>query len=442
MILVGNGTLIALDAAGTFIPDGAVVCEGDVVLEVGSTSALRSKYPGAQFVDARGGLIMPGMTNVHTHCYSTFARGMALKDASPKNFTQILERLWWRLDQALDLEGVYYSALIHFIDCIKNGTTSVMDHHASPNAITGSLRTIRRAAEEVGVRNNLCYEVSDRDGLAKAEEGIAENESYVRECLASLNPMGTATFGLHASFTVGNETLKKSAQVSHNLGVGVHLHVAEDLADVVHCVDNYGMSVVERLQSYALLGPQTMAAHCVHISAEERQLLATTGTNAAHNPESNMGNAVGALPLDAMLAAGVLVGMGTDAYTADMFEGIKVANLLHKFHRRDPGAAWGEVPQLAFTNNQKIMSRYFARPVGSLTPGAFADIITIDYAPPTPLHAGNFYGHLLFGVSGGLVSTTIVGGKIRMHQRVLTGLDEKAIAAEARRLAAALWNRF
>ena len=442
MLIVGNGTLIALDDANTFLPDGALYIVGDTIAAVGSTSDLRRKYPSAEFIDARGGLIMPGMLNAHTHTYSTFARGMSLKDAPPTNFTEILSRLWWRLDQALDLDGVYYSAVIHFLDCIKNGTTTVLDHHASPNAISGSLGAIARAAQVVGVRSNLCYEVTDRDGPERAAAGIAENESYILHCQRQADPMATGTFGLHASFTVGDDTLRKSADVAARLGVGVHLHVAEDLADVTHCRVNYQKNVVTRLHSYGLLGPRTMAAHCVHIDSAEMDFLAVTGTNVAHNPESNMGNAVGCAPLKEMLAAKVRVGMGTDAYTADMFEGIKVANLLHKFNRRDPSAAWGEVPTLIFHNNRQIMTNYFAKPLGELSSGAFADVIIIDYNPPTPLTASNFYGHLLFGVSGGLVDTTIVAGKVRMRGRQLQVVDEKSLAAEARRFAAMLWEKF
>ncbi|MBS3873607.1 MAG: putative aminohydrolase SsnA [Firmicutes bacterium] len=442
MLLVGNGILIALDDANTFLPDGALYIVGDTIMAVGSTSDLRRQYPLAEFIDAEGGLIMPGMQNVHTHTYSTFARGMSLKDAPPTNFTEILSRLWWRLDQALDLDGVYYSAVIHFLDCIKNGTTTVLDHHASPNAISGSLRAIARAAADVGVRSNLCYEVTDRDGIERAAAGLAENESYIVHCQTQADPMSTATFGLHASFTVGDDTLRQAADMSARLGVGVHLHVAEDMADVTHCLSHHQKNVVERLHSFDLLGSQTMAAHCVHIVDAEMELLAATGTNVAHNPESNMGNAVGCAPVREMLAAQVRVGMGTDAYTADMFEGVKVANLLHKFNRRDPSAAWGEVPQLIFKNNRQITANYFAKQLGELAPGAFADVIIIDYAPPTPLTASNFYGHLLFGVSGGLVNTTIVGGKVRMRDRQLQGVDEKALAGEARRFAALLWDKF
>jgi putative selenium metabolism protein SsnA len=442
MLLVGNGTLITLGPDNQLITDGAVYMADDVIMEVGDTQTLRKKYSEAQFVDARGGLIMPGMTNVHTHCYSTFARGMALKDAPPANFTEILSRLWWRLDQALSLEDVYYSALIHYLECIKNGTTTVLDHHASPNAITGSLRTIARAAQELGVRSCLCYEVSDRDGQKKAEEGIAENGDYIRCLKERPEPMLQATFGIHASFTVSDDTLKKCADQAAELGVGVHLHVAEDLADVEHSLAHHQKRVVERLKDFGLLGKKTMAAHCVHVNSYELSLLAETGTNVAHNPESNMGNAVGCAPLKEMLGRGVLVGMGTDGYTADMFEGIKVANLLHKFNRRDPSAAWEEVPQLIFSSNPKILSRYFKRPLGILAPGAYADVITVSYNPPTPITAGNFYGHLLFGVAGPMVNTTIVGGKIRMLDRQLVGVDEKELAREARRLAASLWQKF
>jgi cytosine/adenosine deaminase-related metal-dependent hydrolase len=208
MLLVGNGLLITLDEKEGVRREGAVAIEGNLIKEVGDTNALKEKYPQASFLDARGKVIMPGLINTHTHLYSTFARGIALKDPPPKNFLQILERLWWRLDKALTLEDVYYSALISLVDCVKNGTTTIMDHHASPFAVRGSLRAIARAAREVGVRSCLCYEVSDRDGEEIAGEGIEENAGFIEESRQAKDDLLAASFGLHASFTLSDRTLK------------------------------------------------------------------------------------------------------------------------------------------------------------------------------------------------------------------------------------------
>ncbi|MBZ4687717.1 MAG: hypothetical protein PWQ96_1242 [Clostridia bacterium] len=441
MLLVANGTVITLGKSCKVIENGAVAVEGDIIKEVGKTAELRQKYSDAEYIDAEGRLIMPGMINTHMHFYSTFARGLALPEP-PANFVEILEKLWWKLDKKLTLEDVYYSALIPLIDCIKNGTTTVFDHHASFGAITGSLDEINKACTEAGLRTCLCYEVSDREGKEKALESIEENRRFIKKCQENDDPMTKATFGLHASLTLSPETLAKCAEVASELGIGVHIHTAEGIRDVEDSLDKYGMRVVERLRKYELLGPRTIAAHCVHVNDDEIRILAETDTNVVHNPESNMGNAVGCAPVIKMLKNGVRVGMGTDGFTSDMFEGIKVANVLHKHDQGDPSASWAEVPRMIFENNSAIVKNFYDKPLGVLEPGAYADIITIDYNPATPLTADSFYPHLLFGVSGAMVNTTIVAGKVLMQDRKLKGIDEKEVAAKARELAAKLWERF
>ncbi|OEH84269.1 chlorohydrolase [Desulfuribacillus stibiiarsenatis] len=441
MIIVGNGTVITLDDQQRVIENGAVLIEKDRILDVGKTEDLMQRFSDVTFIDAKHGLIMPGMTNIHTHFYSAFARGMAVPGEPAQNFPQILERLWWKLDKALNLEAVYYSALVSMIENIKNGTTTIIDHHASPFAVTESLLHIAKAAEFTGIRTSLCYEVSDRDGEKVTKQGIEENKRFIEYTQKADNPLLKGTFGIHASFTVSDQTLEHCATVCKDLNSGIHIHVAEDRFDVEETERQFGISVVERLEKFRLLGPKTIAAHCVHITEQEIDILVRTQTAVAHNPESNMGNAVGCAPIKKFLEAGMRVGMGTDGYTSDMFEGIKVGNLLHKHENKDPQAAWVEIPQMIFTNNREILTNHFGQPLGVLKPGAYADVITIDYHPTTPIHKDNYYGHLLFGVSGGMVNTTIIGGKIRMCDRQLVEIDEKEITRMARQLAKTLWSQ-
>lgn len=245
---------------------------------------------------------------------------------------------------------------------------------------------------------------------------------------------------MHASFTVSDTTLAACADVCHELSTGIHVHVAEDIFDVQETQRLYNSGIVERFHKHGLLGKKSLFAHGVHLQDDELELLGTTQTALAHNPESNMANAVGAASLERLLDAGVLVGMGTDGYTADMFEGIKVANLLQKHQARDPRVGWSEVPQLIFKNNRKILANYFDKPLGVLSRGAYADIITIDYKPHTPLNKDNFYGHLLFGVSGGMVANTIIGGKVSMRNREIVQLDAEMIIAKTKKIAQELWK--
>jgi putative selenium metabolism protein SsnA len=439
MILVGNGRLVARDTVNSVIEDGCVAFQDNLIMEIGSTTALKSRYPRSRFIDAGKKLIMPGLINTHMHFYSTFARGMASKTPPPSDFLEILERLWWRLDKTLTLEDVYYSAMIPIIECIRTGTTTIFDHHASPGAVHGSLFKIAEAALKAGVRSCLCYEVSDRDGERIADNGIQENMDFINYCSQENNPMLKGMFGLHASLTLSDRTLKKC--VAKNSGAGFHVHVAEGIQDLDDAKKKYGMGVVERLHQEQVLGEKSIAVHCVHISDKEIEILRNTQTNVVHNPESNMGNAVGVSPVLEMFGQGVNIGLGTDGYTGDMFESFKVANCFHKHAHGHPSVAWTEIPQMLFENNRKIAAQYFENPLGILAPGAFADIIVVDYDPPTPLGAENINGHLLFGVSGRSVETTIINGQIVMENRKLLTVDEQAICAKSRELASKVWER-
>lgn len=442
MLLIGNGCLITRDTNNPLIMSGCVAIQANRIVEVGDTEALRSKHPSASFIDAQGGLIMPGLINTHMHCYSSFARGMDLKAQSPHEFNQILERLWWRLDKVLTMEDVYYSAAVAMIDCIKNGTTTIFDHHASPGCIPGSLFRIADAARDLGLRTCLCYEVSDRDGEAVAEQGIEENAAYIRECQQAGDSLRRALFGLHASFTLNDDLLQRSAAMAKELGVGCHIHTAEALSDVTDCQRRYGKRVVERLNDFGVLGPQSIAGHCVHIDEQEMDLLQQQQALVVHNPESNMGNAVGCAPVLAMLQRGVRVGLGTDGYTGDMLESMKVANLLHKHQQQDAAVAWAEPHEMLFGRNAEFASACFDATLGQLVHGALADVIVVDYDPPTPLTAENLNAHILFGCSGRAVRTTVVNGRVLMQDRRLLVADAAEIAAKARVQAEQLWQRF
>jgi putative selenium metabolism protein SsnA len=441
MFLVGNGTVITHDQNNAVIQDGCVAVGDSIITEVGTTAELKIKYKDVPFIDAEKKLIMPGLINTHMHFYSTFARGMSTDSPPPSNFMDILEGLWWRLDKVLTLEDVYYSALVPIIDCIKNGTTTVFDHHASPYAAIGSLFKIAEAVKTAGLRSCLCYEVSERDGDEITNQGIKENADFILHCNAKKDPMLKAMFGLHASVTLSDKALDKCVVENADSGVGFHIHVAEGIEDLRDARAKYGCGVVERLQSRGILGDKTIAAHCIHISEREIDILKETGTNVVHNPESNMGNAVGVSPVLKMFEKGVLPGMGTDGYTSDMFESLKAANCLHKHVSGNPSAAWTEPPAMLFGNNRAIAAKYFERPLGVLEAGAYADLIIADYVPPTRLHSGNVNSHMLFGLTGRAVDTTIVGGQIVMRNRKLAFLDEAVICAKSRELADKVWQR-
>ncbi len=437
MLVVGNGRLISRDETVPYLEDGAVAVDGGLIAAVGPTAALRAAYPAASFLDARRGLIMPGLINAHTHLYSSLARGLSLPGFAPRDFPAILAGLWWRLDRALTGEDIRYSALVGLMDCIKNGVTCVFDHHSSPGAVEESLFVIGEAVREAGVRACLCYEVSDRDGTGPMSLAIRENVDFIRHADRDADGLVRGMFGLHASLTLSDATLDLCAAQAEGRATGYHVHVAEAAADVDASLRLFGRRPVERLAAFGLLGPLSLAAHCVHVDHAEMDVLRANGARVVHNPLSNMNNAVGAAPVPAMLARGLTVGLGTDGYRADMLESARAAQLLQRHALGDP-AAGSEAFSMLLAANPAIAAVNFPHPVGRLVPGAYADLIVCEYDPPTPLT--NADGHLLFGLSGRAVETTVIAGRVVMERRRLV-LDEAAILARARELSARLWQR-
>lgn len=442
MYLVGNGKVITRNEAMPIIENGCVVIDGNKITEVGLTENLRKKYSDARLIDAKGKLIMPGFINTHMHYYSTFARGMANDSPPAMKFSDILKGLWWRLDKVLTLEDVYYSAAVPMIDQVKSGVTTAFDHHASAYAVKGSLFKIAEAAEHIGIRSNLCYETSDRDGEKIADEGIAENVEFIKYCNKKNDDMLKGMFGLHASMTISEKTLEKCLDAIAGLDTGFHVHCAEGIEDLEDSKEKYGKGVIERWYDAGVLSDKTIAVHCIHISEKEMDMLKEKDAIVVHNPESNMGNAVGASPVLEMFEKGILLGLGTDGYTADMTESYKVGNIIHKHVKQDSKVAWVEIPQMLFVNNKKITERFIDGEVGILKEGALADVIIVDYNPPTPINKDNINSHLLFGINGRSVDTTIINGKVIMEGRQLVDIDEERIMARSRELASAVWKRF
>jgi len=440
--LITNATLITWETPNRVIENGAVLIEDGIIREVGASAELAARHPDAERIDAGGQLAMPGGICAHTHFYGAFSRGMAIPGPAPRNFPEILQRLWWPLDKALDQESVRFSALVCLVDAIKHGTTTLIDHHASPNFIAGSLDVIADAVDEAGLRAVLCYEVTDRDGREKAQAGIAENVRFL--WAAADRPLVGATFGLHASLTLSDETLEACAAAAEGLDTGFHIHVAEHEADEEDSLSKYGERIVHRLSRLGILGPKTIVAHAVHVDAAERALLRESGTWVSHQPRSNMNNAVGAAAIDTMLAEGMPLALGNDGFSNNMWAEWKAAYLLHKVANRDPRMAQGDaIARMATDHNARLAEVFFpGQTIGKLAPGAVADIILVDYRPFTPLTAGNAPWHILFGFESSMVTATIVAGRALMRDRRLLTLDEVAIAEAARAYAPRVWERY
>ncbi|MBE6080602.1 MAG: putative aminohydrolase SsnA [Veillonella sp.] len=477
MLLLGEGTVITRNPAQPMITRGAVVMDGKTIIAVGGYDELKAKYPDAAVINAHGKLIMPAFINAHHHIYSALARGLALPNYNPTNFNEILEGMWFYLDNNLNRNSVWASAVATYMACIENGVTTIFDHHASYGETTGSLSVIGDVAKEFGVRSCLCYEVSDRNGQEAMEAAVAENVRFGRAVKAAAEKQTAqsratasssaiaqtaqsgaaddssakadktadsvelaAMFGLHASFTLSPATLDYVRKQNTD-GLGYHIHVAEGKSDEEDSLAKYGKRVVNRLYDEGILGPTTITGHCIHIDADELALLQKTNTMVVHNPESNMGNAVGAPDILAMTKAGLRVGLGTDGYTSDMLESYKAANCLVKHRSGLPNQGWVEIPTMLFDTNRKMAEQFFNITTGILTPGAAADVIVMDYEPPTRLTADNINGHLLFGANGMNVVTTISNGVVRYQDRQWQGLDKQALFGEVREIAEELWRQ-
>lgn len=439
MLVIGNGKLFTRNDEMPFVENGAVAIEGTKIAAVGETEAIKKQYGDAEFIDAKGGVIMPAFINTHEHIYSAMARGLSIKGYNPKGFLDILDGQWWTIDRHLTLEQTKYSAVETLISCIRNGVTTVFDHHASFGQIGGSLFTIADVAKELGVRACLCYEISDRDGMDKARESVMENAEFIRYALKDDTDMIAGMMGMHAQFTISDATMELAAANKPD-EVGYHIHVAEGIEDLHDCLKKYGKRIVDRLMDFNILGEKTLLGHCIYINPHEMDLIKDTNTMVVHNPESNMGNACGCPPTMELVHRGILTGLGTDGYTHDMIESYKVANVLHKHHLCDANAAWGEVPKMLFENNAAIANRYFKTPLGVLKEGAAGDVIVVDYNPPTQLDASNINGHILFGMTGRDVVTTVANGRILMKDREIKVIDVEEAMAKCREESAKLWH--
>ena len=415
-----------------------IVGPADVLIEDGRIAGIGVPIPeGTPRRDCSGCLVIPGNVCAHTHLYSALSRGMPGDGGPPpRTFIDILRRVWWRLDRALDDDTIRVSALVAGLDALRAGTTTVIDHHASPAAVDGSLDVIAEALGELGLRSVLCYETSDRDGPDVARAGLAENARFVAATEAGAWPLARAMVGAHASFTLGEETLQAVAELARDHGRGVHIHVAEDAEDERHSLATYGKRVVQRLFDAGALDQRSLLAHGVHVDTSETELIEGARSTVVHNPRSNLNNAVGRPPLGLL---GAHVALGTDGIGADMFEEARTAFLGRRAEDLGTAPSWA-LDRLA--RAAAVAATAFDEPrLGRVEPGAPADLAVLNAPTPTPLDATNLAAHWIFGFAAGGVRDVIVQGKIVVADRNALTIDGDALAAAARLISRRLWSR-
>jgi len=387
----------------------------------------------AENIDVSGCLVMPGNVCAHHHLYSVLARGMPGPDDPPRSFPEILERIWWRLDRALQPETIRLSALLGAVEAARAGTTSLIDHHASPESIDGSLDHVAAGIVEAGLRGVVCYEVTDRHGTSRGRQGVAENVRFVR---GNRWELIRGMMGAHASFTIGPETMETLVGEARSRRMPLHIHLAEDRCDERDSLERYGMRTAHRLSDAGALAEGDLVAHGVHLDEWEQQVVRDSKAWLAHNPRSNMNNGVGYAPV---LRMGSQVVLGTDGIDGDMFAETRACYLKAR------EASWQTGPAFAverLTAGTKIVGAMFGEPdLGTLAHGAPADLMILEYETPTPLNAGNLAGHVLFGLTSANVRDVMVAGTWIVRNRRHQLVDEEELAARCREAAPVLWKR-
>jgi putative selenium metabolism protein SsnA len=430
MTVYRNANVLELDPPRVEIGVDLLV-EGGTFAAVGRGVA-SSAPAGSESVDLGGSWVMPGLVCAHTHAYSALARGITAPIAPSSTFVGQLQNLWWRLDRALDTDAVRSSALVAALDAVACGTTTLVDHHASPSIVRGSLSLLRDSFETVGMRGVLCYEVTDRNGEAEAEAGVEENLAFARE--AGRGSLVQACIGAHAPFTLSDRTLERLGAAAAETGRGLHLHVAEDPYDPSEARHRHGCAPLERLDRVGLLGPRTIVAHGVHFGPRDVELLNERDAFLVHNARSNMSNAVG---YARRLGEARNAALGTDGIGSDMFVEVQAAFLkaTDAALAHPPGHFAG-----LLANGGELATRACGLPVGRIRAGAAADFVVLDYEPPTPITEDNVAGHLVFGLSSRHVRSVVIAGR-RVYTDRRFPFDVREVYAAARDQAARLWER-
>ncbi len=444
-LLITNARVFTFDDGLPMVDRGFINLLNGKIADIGAMADLPQELAATNNFDAQGMIVMPANICAHTHFYSAFSRGMPLYGAPASNFIEILQRLWWPLDRALTLPATRKSAELSLLDAIKGGTSLLIDHHASQTDIRGSLAEIAEAVLESGLRANLCYEVSDRNGTGKRDEGIAENLDFIKAVSADNwdRQRINARFGLHASLTLSEETLNLCREGIPD-GFGFHVHLAEGIADQEDSLKKYGKRVTQRFYDHGILGQNCLVAHGVHLDQDEINLLADTRTWLAHQPRSNMNNAVSLPAIEKMLAAGIPVCVGNDGFSNAMWDEWKMIYLVHKHRLGDPRAMGADViVNMAVKNNRRLAETLFdGLKTGIIAADASADLIFVDYPSFTELNPGNLPWQIIFGFDPAMIKSLMVGGKWIMKDRNILTLDEEKIIREAYSLSKDVWKRY
>jgi len=440
-ILVKGGIIVTMDPRQRILSEHSIIIEDGKFKAIGKTNEITRHSRTDEIVDASGGIVMPGLICSHTHLYGILLRGATLNIAPPSDFTQILQRVWWPVDESLTFDDAYVSALVASLEFLKTGTTTFADTYSGPNSLEGVLDRIAEAVDQVGIRGLLAFEATERHSKEEGERGVQENVRFAERTNREKRLRTLPLFSLHASFTVTDELIRSVRELASRYSVPITIHASEGLGDPQHNMERYGKRTIERLRDLGLLAPDVVLAHCVHLNDSELDIVAKSGAKVAHNPMSNMLNAVGTARVPDMLRKGIRVGLGNDGYIFDGFENMRATYLIHRAVTRNPNAMDAyTILEMATIRGAELYG--LEKQLGSIERGKRADLIVIKPdLLPTPLNPDSVVGHLINTINGHDVSTIIADGKIVMRDRTVATLDVRDAQKKGQDAAAALWRR-
>ncbi|WP_440059768.1 amidohydrolase family protein [Thermogladius sp. 4427co] len=441
-ILINNALIVTMNNERRVIPRGYVAVRGDRVLDVGAGDG-SSKYVSDEVIEGRRIIVTPGFISAHTHFYGALLAGSPwfAKIEPPTDFMQNLQRIWWTLDVMLCHDEAYTAALLGSIMYAKSGVTNFFDNISAPNCIDGILDNMEKAVNEVGIRGILSFEATQRRSREEGVRGVRENERFILKNNRDPSKLVKGAIYLHASFTIYDELFYMAKEISDKTGALIAIHTEEGLVDVYHNIERYGLRPIERMYKLGFLSPKVHLVHAVQATDEELLLVKKTGAHVAHNPMSNMLNAVGVPKVPRMLELGINVGLGDDGYVFNVFDNMRAAYLIHKVWNLDPRLMTPlQVVEMATVNSAKMFHQ--ENELGSIEPGKKADIVILKpKTPPTPVNEKTIYAHIVNVYDVDDVSTVIVDGRFVVRDQKLVNIDLEKALEQSHKVVERLWDR-
>lgn len=421
--------------------NSAVRVEGNRITHVGESSSLRAAFPDDEVVDGSGCVLAPGFVNTHAHLYGVLAHGIPLEQA-PSGFWPFLEDFWWpRVEDALDHDMVL--AATHWVgaEMLRTGTTCFYDILEAPNALSGILVRQAETVRSLGLRGILSFEATQRVSVANGQAGLEENLHMIEAGRAGgADALVQGLMCIHTTFTCPPPFIEQAFALAEQHDVLMHAHVNEGTHEGILCAERYGKRTLELYDGLRVAGPRMMASQCVQLSDRERDIIAERGVRVTHMPLSNCEVGGGIAPVPELLAAGVVLGLGSDGYLNDMFSVMRGAFMLHKARLLNPQVMPAAlVFRLATAGGAEALG--MGNRIGRLSPGYCADLQLIDASFPTPATAHNLYDQLVLWRSGTDVRDVMVNGSWRVRHHVVTDFDTSAARSHVGEQALRLWNR-